>query len=209
MYFSFFISWPKIKHTSFRSKGMMFAESWITDVAITCGISQRQVSTHPPPPSSPISRKEWSVTPGLLHCNELWEKTSVRIKLVWRPLNNRTKADSQLLLYLNGLIREIFFWPYPRLWRDFLQYLHNLTQWMESTDQCFSLQWSPIGVSFPYSEARTTLNSIVNSSTAQESTVNSTVNSTTLYSITNNTSGKYCFIGERVELLSRRWLNAL
>ena len=78
----FVIFWPKINHTSFRSKGMMFAESWITDVAITCGISQRQVSTHPPPPSSPISRKEWSVTPGLLHCNELREKTSVRTKLV-------------------------------------------------------------------------------------------------------------------------------
>ena len=36
----------------------------------------------PPPPSSLISRKERSVTPGLLLCNELWEKTSVRIKLV-------------------------------------------------------------------------------------------------------------------------------
>ena len=62
----------------------MFAESWITDVAITCGISQRQVSTRPPPPrpptSSPISRKERSVTPGLLLCNELWEKTSVKNK---------------------------------------------------------------------------------------------------------------------------------
>ena len=39
-------------------------------------------SPPPPPPSSPISRKERSVTPGLLLCNELWEKTSVRIKLV-------------------------------------------------------------------------------------------------------------------------------
>ena len=44
-----------------------------------------ETGKYPPPPdsySSPISRKEWSVIPGLLHCNELWEKTSVRIKLV-------------------------------------------------------------------------------------------------------------------------------
>lgn len=28
----------------FFFKGMMFAESWISDIAITCGISQRRVS---------------------------------------------------------------------------------------------------------------------------------------------------------------------